>query len=60
MNGKELLKILKENGWEVTRIKGSHHQVRKGNKTFPVPVHGKKDIAKGTLHNILKLAKIKL
>jgi predicted RNA binding protein YcfA (HicA-like mRNA interferase family) len=25
MNGKELIKILKENGWILDRVNGSHH-----------------------------------
>ena len=42
MKTKDLLKILKDNGWELFRVKGSHHQYKKtGFRTIPVPVHGK-------------------
>ena len=54
MNGKELLKLLKEKGWELDRISGSHHIMINKNKTLSVPVHGKKDIPKGTLNKLLK------
>ncbi len=59
MDGKALIKILKKHGWELDRIKGSHHIFTKDNKSLPVPIHGKKDIPIGTLNKILKLAGIK-
>lgn len=34
MEGKELVKILKNNGWQVDRISGSHRIMVKGNKTI--------------------------
>lgn len=59
MSGKQLLKLLEANGWKLDRINGSHHIIIKGNKTLVVPVHGKKDIPKGTLNKILKLGGLK-
>ena len=41
MTGKEMVKLLKRNGWELDRISGSHHILVKGQKTLSVPVHGK-------------------
>ena len=32
MKDKDLLKLLKQNGWIVKRIKGSHHILQKGDK----------------------------
>ena len=29
MNGKDLLKLAKKNGWDEIRIEGSHHIMRK-------------------------------
>jgi predicted RNA binding protein YcfA (HicA-like mRNA interferase family) len=54
MTGKDLIKLLKKHGWELDRISGSHHVLVKGNKTLTVPVHGKKDLKKGTLEALLK------
>jgi predicted RNA binding protein YcfA (HicA-like mRNA interferase family) len=59
MTGKELITLLKKNGWIIDRIKGSHHILVKGTETLVVPVHGKKEIPKGTLTNILKKAGLK-
>ncbi len=59
MNGKELLKLLKNNGWQEVRIEGSHHVMRKDNQTLIVPVHGSKSVKKGLLNAILKEAGLK-
>ncbi|MDR0842326.1 MAG: type II toxin-antitoxin system HicA family toxin [Acidobacteriota bacterium] len=60
MNEKEVIKRLEKEGWVVVRIKGSHHWIEKGDKGFPVPVHGAKDLKKGVLARISKDAGIKL
>jgi len=59
MTGKELIKKIKNNGWILYRIRGSHYILIKGNETVVVPVHRNKDIPKGTLENILKKAGLK-
>lgn len=51
--------MLKKNGWVIDRIKGSHHILIKETETLVVPVHGKKQIPKGTLKSILKKAGLK-
>ena len=56
VTGRELIKLLKADSWELDRIKGSHHIMKKGKKTISVPVHGTKDIPKGTLNAIMKEA----
>lgn len=61
MTYRELDKILKQNGWEKDK-KGngsSHVMYRKNGKKIPVPNHGDKDIATGTLNSILKSAGLK-
>ena len=58
MKDKDLIKKLKENGWRLDRIKGSHHVMKKGNQTEIVPLHGK-DVPKGLLQKILKRAGLK-
>lgn len=59
MDGKELLKLLKKNGWLEVRIEGSHHIMKKGDKEISVPVHGSKSMKKGLLNAILKEAGLK-
>lgn len=58
MKDKELLKLLKQEGWQEKSISGSHHKLVKENKTIVVPVHGK-ELTKGMLHAILKQAGLK-
>jgi len=57
---KELLKLLKQNGWLEKNQKGSHlqliHPAKQGKIT--VPIHGG-DIPIGTLNAILKQAGLK-
>ncbi len=60
MKGKELVKLMKEQGWVLDRILGSHHiMVKEGKRPVPVPIHGNKDLNKSLLHRILKQAGIK-
>lgn len=61
MNAKDLLKLLTKNGFEVVRIKGSHHLMhhKEKNITVIVPLHGANDLAIGTLNSILKKAGLK-
>jgi predicted RNA binding protein YcfA (HicA-like mRNA interferase family) len=60
MTSRELIKMLKKDGWYVKDQKGSHlqleHPGKKGKVT--VPVHSG-DIPKGTLNAILKQAGLK-
>ena len=55
MNGKQIIKKLQEEGWELTRIRGSHHTMKKDEYTVPVPAHGSSDVPIGTLLSIQRL-----
>ncbi|MDP9187908.1 MAG: type II toxin-antitoxin system HicA family toxin [Actinomycetota bacterium] len=46
--------MLERSGWELDRVKGSHHVFRHPDRTnrVVVPVHAK-DLAKGTLNQII-------
>ncbi|MBF0337516.1 MAG: type II toxin-antitoxin system HicA family toxin [Nitrospirae bacterium] len=59
MKGKDLIKQLVKAGWEIDRITGSHHILRKGDELISVPVHGSKDIKPGTLNKLLKQGGLK-
>jgi len=54
LSGKEIVRLLKQQGWEVIRINGSHHILVKGDRTATVPVHGNQSLGKGLEHKILK------
>ncbi len=58
MKDKDLIKLLKKNGWKLDRINGSHHIFRKEHTNVSVPVHGK-DVPTSLLHQILKDAGLK-
>jgi len=59
MTAKEVMNILKKNGWKLERISGSHHVFDKdGCRPITVPFHGNVDL--GILgKRILKQAGIK-
>jgi predicted RNA binding protein YcfA (HicA-like mRNA interferase family) len=58
LSGAEVVKILEELGFEVVRIKGSHHVLRRvvdGKKqTIIVPVHGKQVLGPGLLKKLYR------
>ena len=54
MTGKELVKRLKKNGWNLDRVHGSHHIMEKNGIMVSVPVHSGKDLKPGTLNGLLK------
>jgi len=61
LNAKQLIKILKDNGFILSRQKGSHMIFRDSqtNATVPVPFHGKsKPIYIGTFLAIIKQSKL--
>lgn len=49
MNGKQVIKILENEGWKLDRVTGSHHLLEKNGKVVPVPVHGTADLGKGLI-----------
>jgi predicted RNA binding protein YcfA (HicA-like mRNA interferase family) len=61
MNAREVIKILKADGWYEKNQEGSHkhfiHPTKKGK--LQVQMHGNKDIKKKTLKSIFKQAGLK-
>ena len=59
ITSKDLIKLLEQKGFELKRVKGSHHYYvhPESNKITVVPMHNK-DLPKGTLLGILKQAGI--
>ncbi len=59
--GKEFARLLERKGWELKRIKGSHHvYVKYGNPArISVPIHGNQPLKIGLLRHLMKLAEIK-
>jgi predicted RNA binding protein YcfA (HicA-like mRNA interferase family) len=58
---KEVIKIIRQDGWFMVRSKGSHRQFKHHSKKGIVTLAGhlNDDLAKGTLNSILKQAGLK-
>jgi predicted RNA binding protein YcfA (HicA-like mRNA interferase family) len=57
----EVIRIIKADGWELVRSKGSHHHFEHPSKPGIVTVpHPKKDFPIGTLKSIEKQAGVRL
>lgn len=55
VDGNRLIRALSKKGFEVIRIKGSHHYLKHADgRSTVVPVHGKETIGKGLFHKILR------
>ncbi len=55
IDGRRFIKALRKAGFEVIRIRGSHHFLRHSDgRATVVPVHGKESIGTGLFHKILK------
>lgn len=52
-DSRKIIKRLKEDGFELISVRGSHHKFRKGSITLIVP-HPKKDLPEGTARAIAK------
>jgi predicted RNA binding protein YcfA (HicA-like mRNA interferase family) len=61
MKVREVVKMVEEDGWYLSRTRGSHRQFKHSTKLGLVTIAGKPsdDLAPGTLNSILKLAGLK-
>lgn len=61
MTVREVIRIIKDDGWAMIAQKGSHRQFKHPNKRGRVTVagHPKDDLAPGTLNSILRQAGLK-
>ena len=54
VSGVRVVRALERLGFRVARVSGSHHVMRHPDgRGTTVPVHGNRDVAKGTLRGIL-------
>jgi len=60
VSGKDFVRLLEKNGWQLKRISGSHHVYAKpGNPArISVPIHGNQSLKTGLLKHLMKLAEI--
>lgn len=61
MKSGELIKLLKEDGWIVDRIKGSHHILRKEGVDSIISIsHPEKDVSRHQLAQVRRISGVKL
>lgn len=61
MNSRDVIRKLKDDGWELKRVTGSHHHFMHPTKPGIVTVpHPKRDIPMGTLRSIERQAGLKM
>lgn len=55
-----MCKILEARGWTLDSTRGAHHVYVRGDPpvSLPVPVHGNRDLAKGTQRTIMRVANL--
>jgi predicted RNA binding protein YcfA (HicA-like mRNA interferase family) len=61
LNGRQIIRALRRGGFELVRVSGSHHVLRKPgvpNSKVIVPVHRARDIPPGTVASIVKQASL--
>ena len=60
LSGKELARLLEQHGWQLLRVRGSHHIYGKPNSIvrLSVPVHANRPLKIGLLRHLLKMAGI--
>ena len=56
MDSKDLIQLLKANGFVVIGARGSHHKLRNAANVMVIVPHPKKDLGKGLVAAILKQA----
>ncbi|MGB3533686.1 MAG: type II toxin-antitoxin system HicA family toxin [Microcoleaceae cyanobacterium] len=60
ISGKKFCKIVEKKGWVLRKVTGSHHIYEHPGyqKILSVPVHKNKDLKKGTLKALIKIAEL--
>jgi predicted RNA binding protein YcfA (HicA-like mRNA interferase family) len=53
-SGKEMVAFLTRQGFVVSRIRGSHYFLARGQERTTVPMHGNQSLKTGTLRTILR------
>ena len=61
LSGKDFCKLVEDHGWQLQRIKGSHHIYSHPDREeiLTIPVHGNRNLKMGTLNSLLKMAGLK-
>ncbi|MDH5587788.1 MAG: type II toxin-antitoxin system HicA family toxin [Nitrospirota bacterium] len=60
VTGKDLAIAIKRKGWQLARVKGSHHVFTKEGRRerIVIPVHGSQPLKIGLLRSLMKIAEL--
>ena len=58
LSGKDLARLVESHGWQLLRIRGSHHIYGKSGSIvrLSIPIHGNAALKAGLLKHLLKMA----
>ncbi|NIP73454.1 MAG: type II toxin-antitoxin system HicA family toxin [Gammaproteobacteria bacterium] len=56
LSGRKVVNVFESFGWEVTRQRGNHIILVKGNHNATLSVPNHKEVAKGTLRSLIRTA----
>ena len=56
LSGREFARVLERHGWQLLRVRGSHHLYGKGTQRIVVPVHGNRTLKIGMQRDLMKSA----
>lgn len=56
ISGRELGRILERKGWQLLRVRGSHHLYGRGTERIVVPVHGNESLKTGLQRDLMEQA----
>jgi predicted RNA binding protein YcfA (HicA-like mRNA interferase family) len=58
LSGKDLARLVESHGWQLLRIRGSHHVYGKPGSVvrLSIPIHGNTALKSGLLKHLLKMA----
>jgi predicted RNA binding protein YcfA (HicA-like mRNA interferase family) len=54
VTGQEMVRFLQREGFQLLRVRGSHHFLSRGELRTSVPVHGNRPLKIGTFRSILR------
>lgn len=56
ISGRAIARTLERKGWQLIRIRGSHHLYGRGSARIVVPVHGNEALKMGLQRDLMKQA----
>ena len=60
LSGREFARLLEKHGWQLARVKGSHHVYTKSGHAarISIPIHRNRSLKIGLLRHLMKIAEI--